>query len=119
QCAKDSGDFVRLRFFNKSVILLNDPAHIEQVLSGNSRNFTKTLGYRTPFMRRLFGEGLLTSEGEFWMRQRRLAQPAFHRDRIANYAASIVAFGDEMLNGWRDGEVRSIHEEMMKLTTRA
>ena len=69
-------------------------------------------------MRRLFGNGLLTSEGEFWMRQRRLSQPAFHRDRIASYAGTIVQFTEEMLAGWRTGKTRNVHEEIMKMTTR-
>src|SRR3954465_9651096 len=85
QCAREHGDFVPIRFLNKTVYVLNDPEHLEYVLATNARNFRKTLGYRTPFMRRLFGQGLLTSEGDFWLRQRRLAQPAFHRDRIATY----------------------------------
>src|SRR5215216_3693300 len=92
ECVRDYGDFVSLRFFHKPGFILNDPDHIEYVLSTNSRNFRKTIGYRTPFMKRLFGQGLLTSEGDFWLRQRRLAQPAFHRDRIAGYARIIVGF---------------------------
>jgi cytochrome P450 len=117
QCVRDHGDFVPLRFGNKAIRVLNDPADIEYVLSGNGRNFRKTVGYRTPFMRRLFGEGLLTSEGEFWMRQRRLAQPAFHRDQIAGYGNTIVEFTRRMLAGWREGETRNIHLDMMRLTT--
>lgn len=118
QCAREYGDFVALRFVNKPVLLVNDAAAIEQVLATNSRQFRKTLGYRTPFMRRLFGQGLLTSEGEFWTRQRRLAQPAFHRDRVAQYARAIVQYADELLATWQPGETRAVHLDMMKLTTR-
>src|SRR6266700_523277 len=64
----------------------------------------------------VFGEGLLTSEGDFWLRQRRLAQPAFHRARIASYAATMVEYTQRMLDGWRDGEERDAHREMMRLT---
>src|SRR2546423_15315434 len=85
RCARDFGDFVPLHFFGRQVLFVTDTAAMEQVLVTQSRSFRKTLGYRTPFMRRLFGQGLLTSEGEFWTRQRRLSQPAFHRERIANY----------------------------------
>ncbi|MEW6302376.1 MAG: cytochrome P450 [Verrucomicrobiota bacterium] len=116
RCVREHGDFVPLRFVHRRVLLVNDPAAIEQVL--NSRHFRKTIGYRTPFMRRLFGDGLLTSEGEFWTRQRRLAQPAFHRERIANYARTIVRFAEEMLSGWRLGETHDVHLDMMTLTTR-
>ena len=118
RCARDFGDFVPLRFLGRPVLFINAPAAIEQVLVSQARNFRKTIGYRTPFMRRLFGQGLLTSEGEFWTRQRRLSQPAFHRDRIATYAGTIVEFTEQMLAAWRPGETRNIHEEMMRLTTR-
>jgi cytochrome P450 len=59
---------------------------------------------------------LLTSEGEFWLRQRRLAQPAFHRARIASYAATMVEYAQLMMEVWRDGEERDAHQEMMRLT---
>jgi len=117
RCVRDYGDFVPLRFLNRPVCLLNNPADIEYVLTANSRNFRKTLGYRTPFMRRLFGQGLLTSEGDLWLRQRRLAQPAFHRDRIATYATTIVEFTERFLTTWQAGEMRAIHRDMMRLTT--
>lgn len=118
RCAREHGDFVQLRFVNRPVLLLNDPSLIEIVLSGNIRNFRKTLGYRTPFMRRMFGQGLLTSEGEFWMRQRRLAQPAFHRERIAGYGRIIAQFTGEMLDHWEPGITQEVHVQMMALTTR-
>ena len=117
RCVRDYGDFVHLRFLNRPVCLLNNPADIEYVLTANSRNFRKTLGYRTPFMRRLFGQGLLTSEGELWLRQRRLAQPAVHRDRIATYATTIVEFTERLLATWQTGETRALHRDMLRLTT--
>lgn len=115
--ARDYGDVVPLRFFNQPVILLNDASLIEEVLATKSKSFRKTIGYRTPFMRRLFGQGLLTSEGEFWTRQRRLAQPAFHRDRINTYARWIVEFASRALDSWAAAETRPIHRDMMRLTT--
>jgi cytochrome P450 len=117
RCAREFGDFVPLRFLGRPVLFINDAAAIEQVLVTQARSFRKTIGYRTPFMRRLFGQGLLTSEGEFWIRQRRLSQPAFHRERIATYAETIVEFTKQMLATWRPGQTRNIHEEMMRLTT--
>src|SRR6202030_373409 len=66
--------------------------------------------------KRLFGSGLLTSEGDFWLRQRRLAQPAFHRARIASYADTMVRYADRLLAEWKGGEERDIHAEMMRLT---
>ena len=117
RCVREFGDFVLLHFFTRPVLLINDATAIEQVLVSQSRNFRKTIGYRTPFMRRLFGQGLLTSDGEFWTRQRRLSQPAFHRDRIAGYAGTIVRFTREMLASWKPDQARNIHEDMMRLTT--
>jgi cytochrome P450 len=114
--ARDYGDIVRTRFFYVPAYFIYHPDYIEQVLATNSRNFIKPLSFRTPFFHRLVGNGLLTSEGEFWRRQRRLAQPAFHRERIAAYARVMVKDTEEMLKTWRDGEIRDTHRDMMRLT---
>lgn len=118
KCTRDYGDFVPIRFLHQNIFLVNDPLLIEEVLTTQARNFRKTLGYRMPVMRRIFGQGLVTSEGEHWVRQRRLAQPAFHRDRIAAYADTIVHFTEQMLATWSPGETRDIHHEMMQLTVK-
>ena len=114
--ARDYGDVVRMRFFYLTVHFLYNPAHIEYVLSTNAKNFIKSRSLRTPFFRRLVGNGLLTSEGEEWKRQRRLAQPAFHRQRISSYGDVMVEYADRMISGWRNDEVRDIHRDMMRLT---
>ena len=71
------GDIVALRAFNYRVFYLSHPDFIEQLLVTQARKFAK--GRILKANRRLFGNGLLISEGDFWLRQRRLAQPAFHR----------------------------------------
>jgi cytochrome P450 len=114
--ARDYGDVVNTRFFYVPAYFLFHPDHIEYVLATNSRNFIKPLSFRTPFFHRLVGRGLLTSEGEFWRRQRRLAQPAFHRERIASYARRMVEDAEALVKTWRDGEIRDIHRDMMRLT---
>ncbi|HKO41916.1 MAG TPA: cytochrome P450 [Pyrinomonadaceae bacterium] len=114
--AKDHGDVVRMRFFYLTVHFLYDPTHIEYVLSTNARNFIKSRSLRTPFFRRLVGQGLLTSEGEVWKRQRRLAQPAFHRQRISAYGDVMVEYTRRMIANWKAGEQRDIHRDMMRLT---
>lgn len=114
--AKDHGDVVRMRFFYLTVHFLYDPAHIEYVLSTNARNFIKSRSLRTPFFRRLVGQGLLTSEGEVWKRQRRLAQPAFHRQRISSYGDVMVEYTQRMIANWQSGEQRDLHRDMMRLT---
>lgn len=113
---RDYGDVVSARFFYVPSYFLFHPDHIEQVLATNNRNFIKPLSFRTPFFQRLVGRGLLTSEGDFWRRQRRLAQPAFHRERIAAYAARMVEDAEALVDTWRDGEIRDAHRDMMRLT---
>jgi cytochrome P450 len=115
-CARRFGDFVPLKFGRRSVILLNHPRDVEDVLVTRQRNFAKGYFYR--LLGPLLGNGLLTSEGDFWLRQRRLAQPAFHRERISAYAQTMVGYANEMITLWRDGELRDIHDDMMRLTLR-
>jgi cytochrome P450 len=113
---RDYGDVVRMRFFYVTAYFLYNPEDIEYVLSTNARNFIKAMSLRSNFFHRLLGNGLLTSEGDFWRRQRRLAQPAFHRQRIGAYADVMVEYTNRLTSSWRDGEVRDIHREMMRLT---
>jgi len=113
---RDYGDVVRMRFLYLTVHFIYNPAHIEYVLSTNARNFIKSRSLRSPFFQRLVGNGLLTSEGEEWKRQRRLAQPAFHRQRISSYGDVMVDYARRMTTGWHKGEVRDIHRDMMRLT---
>src|ERR1700681_2879280 len=112
--AREYGDVAGLRVLNFKTLFINHPDLIEEVLVNNARRYIKGGVLRAN--RHVFGEGLLTSEGDFWLRQRRLAQPAFHRARIASYAATMVEYTQRMLNGWRGGEERDAHQEMMRLT---
>jgi cytochrome P450 len=113
-CAREYGDFVPLRFFTQRAALLGNPAYIERVLVTHQQQFTKSPGLRRN--RRLLGNGLVASTGEVWRRQRRLMQPAFHRQRLPSYAEMMVAYAERMLAGWQSGEVRDLHAEMMRLT---
>jgi cytochrome P450 len=115
-CARQYGDFVRLKFGRRTIILLNNPREVEEVLVTRQRNFAKGYFYR--ILGPLLGNGLLTSEGDFWLRQRRLAQPAFHRERINAYAHTMVEYTRELLAGWREAELRDVHDDMMRLTLR-
>jgi len=112
--ARKYGDIAGLRIFNFRLYLINHPDYIEDVLVNHPRKFIK--GRVLQANRRVFGKGLLTSEGDFWLRQRRLAQPAFHRARIAGYASTMVEYTERLLHEWQDGEERDIHKEMMRLT---
>jgi len=111
---REFGDVVMLRAFNYRVFYLSHPDYIEQLLVTQARKFAK--GRILKANKRLFGNGLLISEGDFWLRQRRLAQPAFHRARVMSYGETMVRFTERLLTEWRDGETRDIHAEMMRLT---
>ena len=111
---RDYGDIVTMRFYKFRVFYVSHPDYIEEVLVNQARKFIKGRILRAN--KGLFGNGLLTSEGDFWLRQRRLAQPAFHRARIAAYGETMVRFTERLIAGWRDGETRDVHAEMMRLT---
>ena len=115
-CAREFGDVVRTRFLYVPALFLFHPEQIEYVLATGSKNFIKAASLRSPFFQRLVGNGLVTSEGDFWRRQRRLAQPAFHRDRVSAYGETMVEFTERMLARWRSGLSLDVHEEMMRLT---
>jgi cytochrome P450 len=112
RCARDYGDCSTMLFGLKRILFVNHPSLIEQVL--HSRNFTKHYALR--MNRLLLGNGLLTSEGDFWLRQRRLIQPVFQRERILSYAPDMTACTERHIDAWRDGDVRDLHAEMRKLT---
>jgi cytochrome P450 len=114
--AAEYGDIFHYRFLWNHIYFLSNPDHIDYVLVRNASNFIKDRTTRNS--RWLLGDGLVISEGELWLRQRRLIQPAFHRDRIAGYAAIMTAYTRDMLAGWRNGAVLDIHREMMQLTLR-
>ncbi len=114
RCAREYGDVVRLRFVNVRVYLLNHPDHVEYVLVRNNNNFIKSRGQRHSLS--FLGGGLLTSEGPLWRRQRRLAQPAFHQERISAYGGTMVECAEQTVSAWQDGEVRDVHEDMARLT---
>jgi cytochrome P450 len=113
---REYGDIVRARFLYVTAYFLYHPADIEYVLTTNARNFVKSISLHSNFFERLVGNGLLTSEGEFWRRQRRLAQPAFHRQRINGYGDVMVEYTQRLMSTWRAGEQRFIDRDMMRLT---
>ena len=108
------GDLVYFEFGPQPMFLVNNPDYIRDVFVTHNRKFMKGEGLQRA--KRLLGEGLLTSEGEFHLRQRRLAQPAFHRQRIAGYAATMVEYAGRACDRWRAGETRDVAREMMRLT---
>jgi len=112
--ARTYGDVVGYRMAGERIFLISDPQYIKDVLVTHNRNFTKSRGLERT--KRILGNGLLTSEGAFHLRQRRLMQPAFHRERIAGYGATMVAYADRLRQTWRDGETYDVAREMNRLT---
>jgi cytochrome P450 len=98
--------------------LVTNPADIRHVLQDNARNYRKSPLYNK--LRVLLGNGLLTSEGDFWLRQRRIAQPAFHRQRIAGLAQVMAGAAREAAGRWETiaaaGRPVDVDEEMMRVT---
>ncbi|KST66131.1 cytochrome P450 [Mastigocoleus testarum] len=113
QCVREYGEITPLRLGSKKVILLAKPEYIQQMLKDRA-TFTKSMALKS--MHALLGQGLLTSEGETWFRQRRLAQPVFHQKRIADYGEIMVTNTQKMLANWQDGDIKDIQSEMMHLT---
>src|SRR5260221_9232059 len=114
QCAREYGDVVHLRYVHVPICLLVHPRDIEYVLVTNSANFTKSADYRA--LARVLGNGLLTNEGPAWQPQRSLIQPAFRRESIFSYAPVMTSATSRMLDSWRDGESRNVHDDMMAVT---
>jgi len=112
--AQQYGDISYFRLGPQEAYFLNNPDYIKEVLVTRHHSFHKGLALQRA--KRLLGEGLLTSEGEFHRRQRRLAQPAFHRHRIASYAGVMTDYAWQTQKRWHDGDTLDMSEEMMRLT---
>ncbi|MES1206608.1 MAG: cytochrome P450, partial [Pseudomonadota bacterium] len=107
------GPFVRTRL-PMHLYFVADPAVIDEILVKKAESFRKDRTSR--LLGRVIGKGLLVNEGEPWRRQRRLMQPAFHQRHLQSYAALMVGAVERASSGWRDGEVRNVHDDMMGVT---
>ena len=112
--ARTYGDLAHVRLGGEHVFVVSDPRAIKDVLMTHNQNFTKSRGLERT--KRLLGQGLLTSEGAVHLRQRRLMQPAFHRERVAKYAATMVDYADRTRQRWADGAALDMSQEMNRLT---
>ena len=112
--ARDYGDLAYLRMGGEHLFIASDPSVIKDVLVTHNQNFHKSRGLER--MKILLGEGLLTSEDAVHLRQRRLMQPAFHRDRVAAYASTMVSYADRVRSGWSEGATLDVAREMSRLT---
>jgi cytochrome P450 len=117
-CARGGyGDVVYFTYLRQRTYVLNHPDHIEYVLVTRHRHYVKDAMQRR-ILGGLLGNGLLPNEGESWLRQRRLMQPAFHRQRLAGYGQVMAGYAQRLAGTWREGEVRDVYEDMMQLTLR-
>jgi cytochrome P450 len=108
------GDLAYMRLGPQHVFVVSHPDWIRDILITHQGNFKKSRILERAKV--LLGDGLLTSEGELHTRQRRLVQPAFHRDRLVRYAADMVACADRAQAGWSSGAELDMHREMTRLT---
>lgn len=112
--AREYGDLFYARALGLGFCVVSSPELVEEVLVNQSHNFVH--GLALVGNRRFLGDGLLTSEGELWRRQRSLMQPAFHRRNIGHYAEVMVRHTEVMLASWRAGEVHDLYRDMTRLT---
>ena len=112
--SQDYGTIARFRVPGSDLVVINDPDHIRDILVTNQRSFFKGRGLERA--KRLLGEGLLTSEGDFHLRQRRMIQPSFHRQRIVEYGREMSTIAAKMAGRWSEGSVIDIGEEAAAIT---
>lgn len=113
---REYGDLVPVRFGPVRAYFALGPAEVEDALVNRNKDMRKSVGTR--ILIPLLGHGLLTAEGETWFRQRRLAAPAFHRERVNSYGRSMVEYTHEHIDRWLEGQELDVHEELMSLTLR-
>lgn len=115
---KEYGDVAAFSLLGTQSVLISDPADIDRVLLETGKRYSNGKNTGESAMHAILGNGLVTSEGDFWKRQRKLIAPAFHHQNIKQYADLIVEYGQDLAAGWQNGAVRDIHQDMMTLTQR-
>lgn len=113
--ARTCGDFASFRIGPQTLILICDPRLIREVLVVRHDDFIRGPGHQA-MKRIVLGNGLLTSDGAFHHRQRRLAQPAFHKKRITSYASVMADYAERAASSWTEGLEMDLNQEMMRLS---
>jgi len=108
------GDVVSVKVLGRPWVVVSHPDDIERMLVKEARIMKRD--HAISIVRRVLGQGLLTSEGDLWKRQRKLMSQAFSPKRIHDYAAAMVRVTDEALGEWRSGETANLHREMARIT---
>ena len=112
---REVADVGRLRFFTRDLVCVNSPASTHEVLVSNARSFAKSPMIRVP-LAPFTGEGLFTSDGALWRRQRRLMAPVFQHAKIDAFADTMVACAEDASARWQDGSVLDLAEETTQIT---
>lgn len=114
QCTAEYGDVTAFRLAQFPALLLNDSDLIEQVLVKQHQHYTKNKVFWRQ-LEGLLGNGLFTSEGSFWQRQRKMSAPAFTPRPLQDYAPHMIALTERRIAKWQDGQEIDLHKEMMGL----
>jgi cytochrome P450 len=114
RCEREYGGIARLRLYCVPFYLVSDPDVIQRILVTDHHKFVKPTGLQV--VKPMFGEGLLTSDGEHWRKQRDLIQPAFHRECIQRYASIAVESTHKYMASLAANETRDLHADMSALT---
>ena len=99
------------------VVIVSNPDMVKHIMQDNNRNYIKSYGYRV--LKVLLGEGLLTSEGDFWRKQRKLIQPGFHKERLSSFVQIYADLGQELVDKWNqveDGADVDVSKDFMVTT---
>jgi cytochrome P450 len=119
KAAREQGDVARIRFGPNTLYQVNHPDGVQHVLQSNNRNYGRE-SYANNIIQSVTGLNLFTSDGDYWLRQRRLMQPAFHRRRLENFGEIMTTATHRMLDRWEPsiarGEALDMHTEMMRIT---
>ncbi|MBL8133398.1 MAG: cytochrome P450 [Anaerolineae bacterium] len=111
------GDLASFMYGPFRLYIANAAEPIHEVLVTKAEKFYKSANLKR-VLDPLLGQGIFTSDGEFWKKQRRLVQPAFHTRRVGSYGAVMVGYATDMLDSWRDGEALDVDHAMTQLTMR-
>jgi cytochrome P450 len=114
RCREEFGHMVSVRLGNKRLVLVSDPAAVEEVLVTKNHDFGKHFGVR--LLEPVLGNGLLLSEGDFWLHQRRLVQPAFSRRMTEEFALVVARQSDRVASAWQSNPKRDLYRDMTQLT---
>ena len=116
--AREYGGIAQFKLLNKSYLLVTNPDYVKYILQDNYRNYIRGRSVETG--RVLLGNGLPLTDGDFWLRERRILQPAFHRERLGKLANVITNVIDIFTQDWeaksRGNEILDLDDEMMRLT---